>query len=395
MLINRLSAVSAACAVAAIIGGLGPWASVQSIFGTITLDGSVGDGQIVAVVGGIGAVLLAIRAFAESGALGVMGMVAHLINAVIGIWKWVDFQELAQGQDTEFAVLSMRWGIPLIVVASILGIVAEIASLADVGKAQANRHYATASDSTLPATYWSRVTSPVAEPIRRPSASYPSVTSGRSITIGPRIGAPGTEVVLRVRGFGWNDQLRVWWYDERGRSHILPSTITVNNGTIEAPFAVPAWESTGVRRVELKAPDGRYISTNFILHEESSPEEEPAVPSSQLLTDRDSQLAVRVYPACGPINTELAVQAAGFYFDDEPRIYWIDASGQSHASRSRAVSTRIGFVGRLAVPSWETPGTREVRLRTDDGRFASARFEVTASTVPEEGTTTFRTTNQT
>jgi len=77
----------------AIIGALLPWATVSSVFGTVSVTGTDGDGVIVLVVSAIIALLATLELTSRSGRELRIG--SALLAALVGIVALVDYNNIA------------------------------------------------------------------------------------------------------------------------------------------------------------------------------------------------------------------------------------------------------------------------------------------------------------
>jgi hypothetical protein len=261
MLINRLSAVSAVCALAAVIGGLGPWVSVVTAFGSATVDGSQGDGNIVAVIGVTAAVLLGLRSFMVSKALGMAGFFCHVINAGFGAYKWADFYQSIAGSSNDFGFVKIGWGIPLIVFASIAGMACEFASLNGVGSTDSIDE----DNGDHEEVYFDDEDDQFDEDHTRGDYDDPEYSA--SLSVYPDSAPAGTELVVRSEGFFFDDEPVFSWSDGGGREHQSRSKPTSTDQGFIGRFAVPSWETPGIRRIKISTPDGRFAVTNFTVTE--------------------------------------------------------------------------------------------------------------------------------
>lgn len=107
----------AGAAVAA-VGSLLPWASVSSVFGTISKSGMDGDGVITLVLAvAAGALVLTRKA---------PGVVIALM-ALIGVVAVIDIADVSRlADDTGFAEVSVGFGLWLVAIGAVLGLVGSI-----------------------------------------------------------------------------------------------------------------------------------------------------------------------------------------------------------------------------------------------------------------------------
>lgn len=99
---------------ALVIGGIAPWATVSSIFGTVNVAGTNGDGWIVIVVGALTIFLFAI---ARTTAVRVLRIVAGAVAVLVAVIDVANVQRVAQ-QSTDLAEASVGWGLWLCLVAA-------------------------------------------------------------------------------------------------------------------------------------------------------------------------------------------------------------------------------------------------------------------------------------
>ena len=101
------------------IGSLGPWAKVDTVFGTISVNGTSGDGPLTIVAAGLvlAGFLSSVWVLRWVGAIGALAVGGYdLINASSR------FSDLNAGN--EFAHASVAWGLWLVVAAAVVAIVA-------------------------------------------------------------------------------------------------------------------------------------------------------------------------------------------------------------------------------------------------------------------------------
>jgi hypothetical protein len=111
--------IGAVAALVIVIGSLGPWAKVDTVFGTISVNGTSGDGPLTIVAAG-----LVLAGFLSS--VWVLRWVGAIGALVVGGYDLVNassrFSDL--NADNEFARASVAWGLWLVVAAAVVAIVA-------------------------------------------------------------------------------------------------------------------------------------------------------------------------------------------------------------------------------------------------------------------------------
>ena len=120
---RRLSRASAAIlgGVAVIIGSLLPWASVATAFGSITVNGTDGDGVLTLIAGAI----LAIAGVVKNGAVGkasgqnVLIILASIAAGLIAIY---DMSNITTVADNPFASVSVGAGLYVVVIGAVIGL---------------------------------------------------------------------------------------------------------------------------------------------------------------------------------------------------------------------------------------------------------------------------------
>jgi hypothetical protein len=111
--------IGAVAALVVAIGSLGPWAKVDTVFGTISVNGTSGDGPLTIAAAGLvlAGFLSSVWVLRWVGAIGALAVGGYdLINASSR------FSDL--NADNEFARASVAWGLWLVVAAAALAIVA-------------------------------------------------------------------------------------------------------------------------------------------------------------------------------------------------------------------------------------------------------------------------------
>ncbi len=113
--------IGAVAALVIAIGSLGPWAKVDTVFGTISVNGTSGDGPLTIVAAGLvlAGFLSSVWVLRWVGAIGALAVGGYdLINASSR------FSDL--NADNEFAHASVAWGLWLVVAAAVVAIVASV-----------------------------------------------------------------------------------------------------------------------------------------------------------------------------------------------------------------------------------------------------------------------------
>ncbi len=115
--------MGAICGGLILVGSLGPWAQVTSIFGTATVSGTTGDGKLTLAVGA-----LALGGFLSS--VWVLRWVAGGIGLAIGVYDWWNASSKFRDINSTAAVhAGIGWGLWLVIAASAFALVA--AAVAD------------------------------------------------------------------------------------------------------------------------------------------------------------------------------------------------------------------------------------------------------------------------
>ena len=111
--------IGAVAALAIAVGSLGPWAKVDTAFGTISVNGTSGDGPLTIVAAGLvlAGFLSSVWVLRWVGAIGALAVGSYdLINASSR------FSDL--NADSDFARASVAWGLWLVVAAAAVALVA-------------------------------------------------------------------------------------------------------------------------------------------------------------------------------------------------------------------------------------------------------------------------------
>lgn len=106
-----------------------PWATVTTVFGQISVNGTDGDGQLT-IVGGIAMLILV--AFSKY----LAALIVSVITAGILVYDYFNISSSINVEDNEFASASVGWGIQL---AAIAAIVAAVTSFLLMQQAKADK----------------------------------------------------------------------------------------------------------------------------------------------------------------------------------------------------------------------------------------------------------------
>ncbi len=119
----RTLLVAVAAGVGVIIGSFGPWVSVATAFGSLTVAGTEGDGQISMIAGVIATAIVVIRLIKPNQhiALTVLTAIAFIVATGVGVYHWMNIENSIGDIDNEFVRASVSWGIPLLTASGIIG----------------------------------------------------------------------------------------------------------------------------------------------------------------------------------------------------------------------------------------------------------------------------------
>lgn len=355
MVFHKFSLFAAIAVVGALIGSLGEWVSLTTVFGTITVNGSSGDGKIMAAIAVVALILLGIRACSEdSVGVGIAGLVAALVLLVFGIGEWRHVGGSLSDAESDYAFATMSWGLPLVVGASVVSIVMEVISLTRASERVEQASPVRAQD-------WSS---------NRFGTPYGQT---RALDVTPTVGHPGAEITLVATGFLPDERTRIWWESDSGKPFADSSWLTFARGKHSAITRVPESLRPGFYRILVKTDDGRQTFTGFQILPVDELQRQPITATN----DPSVGLTLTVYPQAGAPGTELVVKGQGFYFDEEVHLTWVTSEGSQFPSAAKCVATEHGTIGRIAVPMFETPGRRSIEMTGQNGRRASAFFVVT------------------
>lgn len=124
------------------LGSVLPWASVQSVFGSITVNGTDGDGVLTLACG-----IIAIIGFAVRKPL--LALIPSAIGLAIGLFDLIDINRNIGEVETDFARASIGYGLWLLVAG---GVVAVVAAALLITQRRLRKKYAEARRAQAPAT---------------------------------------------------------------------------------------------------------------------------------------------------------------------------------------------------------------------------------------------------
>jgi len=123
-------------AIVILVGSIMPWGRVTTVFGTMTINGTEGDGVITIVLGGI----LLLVALAHKGTPGKLYSVAGVVLALIALYvsgaTMLRMGGAAAGIDSEYASAGVGSGVFVTIVGSILAAIGSSKKIADAAPEQ-------------------------------------------------------------------------------------------------------------------------------------------------------------------------------------------------------------------------------------------------------------------
>ncbi|MFW6076012.1 MAG: hypothetical protein ACOC9Y_10480 [Chloroflexota bacterium] len=124
--------VGVICGMLAMVGSLGPWASVW----IVTVSGMDGDGMLTAVLGfvAIGAFGWHVYTGAEGRKSVLLGLAAFLLIATVGIYDWRNLSNLIDEGSGIFGSAQVGWGLQLVDFAGVDGAIVSVVAIREAGK---------------------------------------------------------------------------------------------------------------------------------------------------------------------------------------------------------------------------------------------------------------------
>lgn len=104
-------------AVAIALGSVLPWASINTALGSVSVNGTDGDGVLT-----LGCAVVAVVGFAVRRPL--LALIPAAIGLAIGVFDLIDINRNIGGIDTEFARASVGFGLWLLVAGGVLAVIA-------------------------------------------------------------------------------------------------------------------------------------------------------------------------------------------------------------------------------------------------------------------------------
>ena len=113
----RIAALVGAGAI--IVGSLSPWATITSAFGSISVNGTDGDGVLTIVGAIVVAILVALAKYVGS-------IIVSLLTGALLLYDLIDVNRNISEVDNEFANASVGWGLWLATIAAAVALVSSI-----------------------------------------------------------------------------------------------------------------------------------------------------------------------------------------------------------------------------------------------------------------------------
>jgi len=190
-----------------------------------------------------------------------------------------------------------------------------------------------------------------------------------SISIEPQAGAVGTSHQITVEGLAPNSSitLNIAYDDEV----IFSTTATANqDGVVERAIVSEEGDSTGTYTVEVVQNNEMIASSNFIVDNEVTQDEQP--PSSDSNADTVSLV---IEPAQGPAGTSHVVTVNGLE-PNETITLDVIFDGETVFSTDRTADASGQAVLNLASEEGDPVGTYEIRATRDGTEIASSDFVI-------------------
>jgi hypothetical protein len=122
--------LSFAGVVAALIGSFGPWAVVQSVFGSITVNGSSRDGAITAALCVVaGAIILFRLTTRRRGRLFMLAFLIEVLVLIIWAADFSDVNDLADAEAGEFVSIETGWGLQVVGLGTVCALIFHVVHL--------------------------------------------------------------------------------------------------------------------------------------------------------------------------------------------------------------------------------------------------------------------------
>ena len=107
------------------VGSLMPWASIATVFGTVNLNGTEGDGKITLVLGLLVVLFAILELTGSSGTRGI-GLVVALLAAAAGIYDMTNLSSRMGEVTSEFARPSVGVGLYAVVGGGALAVIGSV-----------------------------------------------------------------------------------------------------------------------------------------------------------------------------------------------------------------------------------------------------------------------------
>lgn len=114
---KRIGGLMAAAAV--MVGSLMPWATVATVFGSVDVAGTEGDGVITLIGAVVVGLAVLIRRY-------VSAAIGFAVVAAISIYHVSNVAQMADEADSEFVRASVGWGLWVLVVGSVVGVLVSL-----------------------------------------------------------------------------------------------------------------------------------------------------------------------------------------------------------------------------------------------------------------------------
>lgn len=165
---KRVALLIAAAAV--IVGSIMPWATVRTVFGSVDVAGTDGDGVLTLIGGAAAGVAALLRRH-------VLGAIAFGLVGAIALYDVVNVSDALSDVDSALADASVGWGLWLILVAAIAGVVLSVVRSERSDRPASVLRSRSALDASLPppstrpseSTVWTEVGSSAHQPERTSS----------------------------------------------------------------------------------------------------------------------------------------------------------------------------------------------------------------------------------